>query len=188
MWNWESLFILNCYMKNITKAWILHLEVWNLYFSIISNCSCVDIENLRLIPSSRFGISKLYSPTRELQYPTTVILQGNFAFHCGGSLFSKQLCNFLLDISRNLSSAKGKQKWGGRQIIVLDINTNSKCSAGILAFRNGHFSYWWWKLLGTLQGITRVDACRTEMVGPVNCVCIAIRKKIYETEVFQFDF
>lgn len=152
----ESLFILIHYTKNITKAWILQLEVWNFYFSIILNCFGVDTENLRLISSSRFAVSKLYSPSGELQYLTTVILQGNFAFHCGGSLFSKQLCNFLLDISMTLFSAKGKQKWDGRQIIVLDINTNCKCSAGVLAFRNGHFFNWWWKLLGTSQGITQV--------------------------------
>lgn len=151
----ESLFVLICYMKNITKEWILHLEVWNFYFSTILNCFCVDTENLQLISSSRFGISKLYSPTGELQDPTTVILQGNFAFHCGGSLFSKQLCNFLLDISMTLSSAKGKQKWGGRQRIALDINTNCKCSAGSWHSGMDIFLYWWWKL----QDITQVCGC-----------------------------
>lgn len=176
-------------MKTIRKAWILHLEGWSFYFSIILNYFCVDIENLQLISSSHFGISKLYSLTGELQYPTKVILQGNFAFHCGRSLFSKQLCNFLLDISMTLSSAKGKQKRGGRQITTVDINTNCKCSAGVLAFRNGHLCYWWWKLLGSFQGITQECGClRTEMVGPVNCVYLAVRKKVYETEAFQFDF
>lgn len=39
----------------------------------------------------------------ELQYPTPVILQGNFAFHSGGLLLSKQLCASLSDISVALS-------------------------------------------------------------------------------------
>jgi len=86
-----------------------------------------------------FGISKLCSPTGELQYPTTAILQGNFAFHCGGSPLGKQL--FLLDISTTLSTAKGTQKWGGRLITALDIDTDCKCPAGISAFGNGHFCY-----------------------------------------------
>lgn len=75
----------------------------------------------------------------ELQYPTPVILQGDFAFYSGGLLLSKQLCASLSDICGALSSAKGNQKWGARQII--DINTSCECLRGTLALRNGLCCY-----------------------------------------------
>lgn len=123
---------------------------------------CIDTENLWVISSSQFGISKLHSTSGELQYPTPVTVQGNFAFHCGGLLLSKQLCASLSDISVALSSAKGNQKWGGRQIIALD-DANCECLTGILAFRNGLCCDWGWKLLGTLQG--KACACLQNWTG-----------------------
>lgn len=147
----------------MTKPWTLHIEVWNVCFLMILNSFCIDTENLWVISSSHFGISKLHSMPGELQYPTPVILQGNFAFPSGRMLLSKQLCASLSDISVALSSAKGNQKWAGREIIMLDINTSCECLRDILALRNGLCCYWGWKLLGALQG--KAQTCLQNWTG-----------------------
>lgn len=158
----ESFFVLIYYMKNMTKPWTLCIEVWKFCFSMILNC---------FLHRHRKSVSYLFQPVwyfkvafhvrrTAVSHPVTV--QGNFAFHCGGLLLSKQLCASLSDISVALSSAKGNQKWGGRQIIALD-DANCECLTGILAFRNGLCCDWGWKLLGTLQG--KACACLQNWTG-----------------------